>query len=61
MHVSRPVECQWKKMNVQGDQALAKGEKSFKKFKTSSTKTIAEQSTSLQTPLGTVTEFARRS
>jgi hypothetical protein len=44
-------------MNVQGDQAAAK---CLKKFKNSSTKTVAEQFMSSQTPMGSVMEFARR-
>jgi hypothetical protein len=32
---SRPVECQLKTMNVQGDQAPAKAQKMLKKFKNS--------------------------
>jgi hypothetical protein len=58
--VSRPVECQLK-MNIQGDQAPAKRHKIFREFENSSTKTIAEQSMSPQTPLGSVMEFVRRS
>jgi hypothetical protein len=46
--------------NVQGDQAPAKPQEMFKKFENSSTKTIAEQSVSSQTPLGSVMEFSRR-
>jgi hypothetical protein len=61
IHVSRPVECQLKMTNLQGDQAPAKQQKILKKFENSSTKTVTEQSMSLQTPLGSVTEFARRS
>jgi hypothetical protein len=38
--------------NVQDDQAPAKRQKMLKKFENSSTKTIAEQSMSLQTLLG---------
>jgi hypothetical protein len=41
-------------MNVQGDQVPAKGHKMLRKFKNSSMKTIAEQSMSLQTLLGSV-------
>jgi hypothetical protein len=52
IHVSRPVECQLKMTNVQDYQAPAKRQKMLKKFENSSTKTIAEQSMSLQTPLG---------
>jgi ribonuclease HIII len=40
---SRPVECQMKMTNVQGDQAPANPQKMFKKiFENSSTKTVAE-------------------
>jgi hypothetical protein len=46
-------------MNAQGNQALAKQQELLKKFENSST--ITEQSMSLQTPLGSVMEFARRS
>jgi hypothetical protein len=59
IHVSRPVECQFKMMNVQGVQAPAKQQKNLKKFKNLSTKTVAEQSMSSQRPLGSVMEFAR--
>jgi hypothetical protein len=38
-------------MNIQGDQAPAKRQKTLKKFETSSMKTIAEKSMSLQTLL----------
>jgi hypothetical protein len=48
-------------MNVQGDQAPANRQKMLKKFENSSTKTIAEQSMSSQTPLESVMEFAKRS
>jgi hypothetical protein len=58
IHVSRPVVCQLKMTSVQG---ISKGQKMLKKFENSSTKTIAEQSMSLQTPLQSVMEFARRS
>jgi hypothetical protein len=44
---------------VQGDQAPAKRQKMLKKFVNSSTKTVAEQSMSSQTPLRSVMEFAR--
>jgi hypothetical protein len=37
--------------NVQGNQAPAKRQKMLKKFENSSTKTVAEQSMSSQTPL----------
>jgi hypothetical protein len=40
--------------DVQGDQAPAKRQKMLKQFENSSTKTIAEQSMSSQTPLGSV-------
>jgi hypothetical protein len=47
---------------VQGDQALAKRQKMLKKkFENSSTKTVAEQSMSWQTPPESVMEFVRRS
>jgi hypothetical protein len=32
IHVSRPVECQLKMMNVQGDQAPAERQKMLKEF-----------------------------
>jgi hypothetical protein len=38
--------------NIQGDQAPAKQQKMLKKFENSSTKTVAKQSMSSQTPLG---------
>jgi hypothetical protein len=47
--------------DVQGHQAPAKRQKMLKKFENSSTKTIAEQSMSLQILLQSVMEFARRS
>jgi hypothetical protein len=47
--------------NVQGDQAAAERQKTLKKFEQSFTKTVAEQSMSLQTPLGSLMEFAKRS
>jgi hypothetical protein len=46
---------------VKDDQVPSKRQKMLKKFKNSSTKTIAEQSMSSQTLLGSVMEFARRS
>jgi hypothetical protein len=52
IHVSRPVECQLKMMNVLDDQAPAKRQKMLKKYENSSTKAVAEQSMSSQTPLG---------
>jgi hypothetical protein len=58
IHVTRPVECQLK-MNVQGDQAPSKQQKTLTNFKNSSMKTIAEQSMSSQTPMGSVMKFAR--
>jgi hypothetical protein len=61
IHVSRLVECWLNMTNIQGDQAPAKRWIMLKKFENLSTKTIAEQSMSLQTLLGSVTEFARRS
>jgi hypothetical protein len=47
--------------NVQGNQAPAKRQKMLKKLENSSTKTVAEQSMSLQTLLASVTALARRS
>jgi hypothetical protein len=47
--------------NIQGDQAPAEQQKILKKFDNASTKIIAEQSMSLQTPLGSVMELDRRS
>jgi hypothetical protein len=61
IHTSRPVECQLKMTNVQGDQAPAKWQKMLKIFENSFMKTVAEQSMSSQTPLRSVMEFARRS
>jgi hypothetical protein len=61
IHVSRPVECQLKMTNVQGDQAPAKRQKLLKNFESSSTKTVAEQYMSSQTPFGSLMEFTRRS
>jgi hypothetical protein len=55
------VECQLKMTNLQGEQAPAKQRKIFRKFENSSTKTVAEQTMSSQTPLGSFMEFARRS
>jgi hypothetical protein len=52
IHVSRPVECQLKMTSIQGDQAPAKRQKMLKKFENSSTKTVAEQSMSLQVDVG---------
>jgi hypothetical protein len=49
------------KKNVQGDQAPAEKQKMLKKFENSFMKTIAEQSMSSQTLLGSVMEFAKRS
>jgi hypothetical protein len=48
-------------INVQGEQAPAKRQKMLKNFQNLSTKTVAEQSMSLQSPLGSIMEFARRS
>jgi hypothetical protein len=50
-----------KMTNFQGDQAPAKQQKILKKFEKSSMKTVAKQSVSLQTPLGSVMEFAKES
>jgi hypothetical protein len=61
IHVSRSVKYQLKMTNVQGNHAPAKRQKMLTKFKNSSTKTAIEQSMNLQTPLGSVMEFARRS
>jgi hypothetical protein len=47
--------------SIQVDQAPAKQQKMLKKFENLSTETIAKQSTSSQTPLGSVMEFARKS
>jgi hypothetical protein len=52
IHVSRLIECQLKIINIQGDQAPAKRQKMLKKFENGPTKTIAEQSMSSQTPMG---------
>jgi hypothetical protein len=46
--------------NVQGDQAPVKQQKMYK-FQNSSTKTVAEQSMSSQTPLESAKKFVRRS
>jgi hypothetical protein len=43
IHISRPVKCQLKMTNIQGDQAPAKRQKMLKIFENSSTKTVAEQ------------------
>jgi hypothetical protein len=51
IHISRLVGCQLKMIDVQGDQESEKRQKMFKKFENSSTKTIAKQSMSSQTPL----------
>jgi hypothetical protein len=51
---SRTAQLQ---MNVQGCQAQAKRQKMLKKFQNSSTRTVAEQSTSSQTQLGSAMEF----
>jgi hypothetical protein len=48
-------------MNVEGDEAPAQGQKMLKKFENLPVKIFAEQSMSLQTPFGSVIEFARRS
>jgi hypothetical protein len=61
IRVSRTVESQLKMTNVQGDHAPAKREKMLTNFEKSFMTTIAEQSMSLQIPLGSVMEFARRS
>jgi hypothetical protein len=61
IHASRPVECQLKMTNVEGDQAPTKRQKVLKQFENSSTKTVTEQSMSSQTPLGSVMELTRRS
>jgi hypothetical protein len=61
IEVSRLVECRLKMTNIQVDQTPAKQEKMLKTFENSSTKTVTEQSMRLQTPLGSVMEFARRS
>jgi hypothetical protein len=61
IHVSRPVKCHLKMMNIHGDQAPAKRQKMLKKFENSSIKSVTEQSMSSQTPLGSIMEFARRS
>jgi hypothetical protein len=55
---SRFKSGQLKMTNVQGDQAPAKRQKMLKKFENSSTITVAEQSISSQTPLGSVMESA---
>jgi hypothetical protein len=44
--------------NVQGDQAPAKQQKMSKKIENLSTKTVTKQSMSMQTPLGSLMEFA---
>jgi hypothetical protein len=61
IHVSRLVECQLKMTNIQGDQASAKRQKMLEKFENSSTETVAEQSMSSQTLLGSIMKFAKRS
>jgi hypothetical protein len=47
--------------NVEGDQAPEKRQKMLKKFENSFTKTVAEKSITMQTPLGSVLVLARRS
>jgi hypothetical protein len=61
IHVSRPVECQLKMMKIQGDQEPTKRQKMLTKFENSSMKTVAEQSMSSWTLLGSVMESARGS
>jgi hypothetical protein len=61
IHVSRPIKCQLKMTDVQGDEVSAKRQKMLKKFENSSTTAIAIQSMSFQTQFGSVMEFARRS
>jgi hypothetical protein len=61
IHFASSVECPLKMASVQGGQEPAKRQKMLKKFENSSTKLVAEQSISSQTPLGLVMEFARRS
>jgi hypothetical protein len=61
IHVSRPVKCQLKMTNVQGEDTTIKRQKILKKFENSFTKAITAQSMSSQTLLGSVMEFARRS
>jgi hypothetical protein len=57
---SRPVDGQFKMTNVQGDQAPAKRQNMLKKWENSFMKTVAEQSMSSRTPLGSAVEFSRR-
>jgi hypothetical protein len=45
---------------VQGDQAQAKRQEMLKKFENSSTKTVAQQILSSQTPLGSVMDEKER-
>jgi hypothetical protein len=47
--------------NFERDQAPAKRQKTLKKFENSFTKTATEKSITMQTPLGSVIVFARRS
>jgi hypothetical protein len=56
VHVSRLAECQLKVTNVQGDQAPAKPHKMLEKIENSTTKTVAVQSMSSQTPLVSVSQ-----
>jgi septin family protein len=49
------------RVSVEEDEHSAKQQKMLKKFENSSNKTVTEQSMSSQTPLVSVTEFARRS
>jgi hypothetical protein len=56
--VSRLVEYQLKMTNVQGDQASEKWRKNVENIL--KLKTVAEQTNSSQTPLGSDMEFARR-
>jgi hypothetical protein len=60
IHISRPVKCQLKMKNVQGDHAPAKRQKMLKKFENLSKKTITEQSVNSQMPLGSVMKFVPR-
>jgi hypothetical protein len=69
--LSRTVDFEWhscfkaSQVSVEDDERSgrppAKRQKMLKKFKNSFTKSIAVQSTSSQTPLESVMEFARRS
>lgn len=57
--ISRSFEGQLKMMNVQNDQADAKELELWEKRKNCSKNTVAEQTMSSETPLGSAVEFAK--